>query len=293
MPRQRRRNARPSRRAPSDSTRCASCASRSAPTAGPEAAARDGAVRGPGCRGRRAGRGGRAARPHPRRSGGDRAARAGARQRGRELAGHGAGSRPVPAAAARHPASDHRAGLRRRRTRAVGRPAQRRPRLHAGARAAERAARCWRPSSAPASPRPSPAPPSSCARTPTPSTRSPRRSPRTSPSSTRPASRCRVAALAANPPALRQRLIRLVGASEFHVSLSRAQTLAVARLVTDWHGQEAVDLPGVHAERRGRIHLVSRRRDAHRRSRRTTTDPGGRAVETGRWTWSPLTSPTT
>ena len=65
-------------------------------------------------------------------------------------------------------------------------------------------------------------------------------------------------ALAANPAALRQRLIRLVAASEFHVSLSRAQTLAVARLVTDWHGQGALDLPGFTAERRGgRIHLVS------------------------------------
>ena len=67
-----------------------------------------------------------------------------------------------------------------------------------------------------------------------------------------------VAALAANPAALRQRLIRLVVASEFHVSLSREQTLAIARLVTDWHGQAALDLPGFTAERRGsRIHLVS------------------------------------
>ncbi|MGN6502725.1 MAG: tRNA lysidine(34) synthetase TilS [Pseudolysinimonas sp.] len=67
-----------------------------------------------------------------------------------------------------------------------------------------------------------------------------------------------VSALAANPPALRQRLIRLVAASEFHVSLSRAQTLAIARLVTDWHGQAALDLPGFTAERRGsRIRLVS------------------------------------
>lgn len=67
-----------------------------------------------------------------------------------------------------------------------------------------------------------------------------------------------VDALAANPPALRQRLIRLVAASEFHVSLSRAQTLDIARLVTDWHGQKAIDLPGFSAERRGRrIHLIS------------------------------------
>ncbi len=60
-----------------------------------------------------------------------------------------------------------------------------------------------------------------------------------------------VVALAANPPALRQRLIRYVVSSEFGVSLSRAQTVEVARLVTDWHGQEGVDLPGVRVVRRG------------------------------------------
>lgn len=60
-----------------------------------------------------------------------------------------------------------------------------------------------------------------------------------------------VAALAANPAALRQRLIRLAVASEFHVSLSRAQTLEVARLVTDWHGQGPLDLPGITVERLG------------------------------------------
>ena len=60
-----------------------------------------------------------------------------------------------------------------------------------------------------------------------------------------------VAALAANPPALRQRLIRLAVASEFAVSLSRAHTLEVARLVTDWHGQGPLDLPGIRVERQG------------------------------------------
>jgi tRNA(Ile)-lysidine synthase len=60
-----------------------------------------------------------------------------------------------------------------------------------------------------------------------------------------------VSALAAQPAALRQRLIRLVVASEFHLSLSRTQTLAVARLVTDWHGQKPLDLPGVKVDRRG------------------------------------------
>ena len=65
-----------------------------------------------------------------------------------------------------------------------------------------------------------------------------------------------VGALAANPAALRQRIIRHVLASEFGVSLSRAQTLEVARLVTDWHGQGPLDLPGgVRATRAGR-HVV-------------------------------------
>jgi tRNA(Ile)-lysidine synthase len=66
-----------------------------------------------------------------------------------------------------------------------------------------------------------------------------------------------VRALEANPPALRQRLIRLAVASEFHVSLSRAHTLEVARLVTDWHGQGALDLPGVRVERQGGLLVFS------------------------------------
>ncbi len=60
-----------------------------------------------------------------------------------------------------------------------------------------------------------------------------------------------VRALEVQPAALRQRLIRLVVASEFHVSLSRAQTLEVARLITDWHGQGPIDLPGFTAARSG------------------------------------------
>ncbi|SIN91436.1 tRNA lysidine(34) synthetase TilS [Agromyces cerinus] len=65
-----------------------------------------------------------------------------------------------------------------------------------------------------------------------------------------------IGALAANPAALRQRIIRHVVGSEFGVSLSRSQTLEVARLVTDWHGQGPIDLPGgVLATRAGR-HVV-------------------------------------
>jgi tRNA(Ile)-lysidine synthase len=65
-----------------------------------------------------------------------------------------------------------------------------------------------------------------------------------------------VGVLASNPPALRQRIIRHVVESEFGVSLSRVQTLEVARLVTDWRGQGPIDLPGgARATRAGR-HVV-------------------------------------
>jgi tRNA(Ile)-lysidine synthase len=59
-----------------------------------------------------------------------------------------------------------------------------------------------------------------------------------------------VSALLSNPAALRQRLIRVAVDSEFHVSLSRTHTLEVAKLVTDWHGQGPVHLPGVIVVRR-------------------------------------------
>jgi len=59
------------------------------------------------------------------------------------------------------------------------------------------------------------------------------------------------AALAANPPALRHRIIRHVVRSEFHQSLTRVQTLEVARLATDYSGQGPIDLPGCRARRVG------------------------------------------
>ena len=62
-----------------------------------------------------------------------------------------------------------------------------------------------------------------------------------------------VAALAANPAALRNRIIRHVVHSEFGQSLTRAQTIEVARLVTDWRGQGPIDLPGCRASRRGAV----------------------------------------
>jgi tRNA(Ile)-lysidine synthase len=66
-----------------------------------------------------------------------------------------------------------------------------------------------------------------------------------------------VDALASNPPALRQRLIRLAVEGEFHVSLSRGQTLEVAKLVTDWHGQKALDLPGIKVKRQDGLLIFS------------------------------------
>ena len=72
-----------------------------------------------------------------------------------------------------------------------------------------------------------------------------------------------VGALAANPAALRQRLVRFAVRSEFGLSLSRAPTLEVCRLVTDWHGQAGVDLPGVRVVRRGAFLHFEARREEH------------------------------
>jgi tRNA(Ile)-lysidine synthase len=78
-----------------------------------------------------------------------------------------------------------------------------------------------------------------------------------------------VAALEANPPALRQRVIRLAVEGEFGITPTRAQTLAVARLVGDWHGQGVVSLPGITVERReGRLCFSAA-------APRTHHDPGG------------------
>lgn len=60
-----------------------------------------------------------------------------------------------------------------------------------------------------------------------------------------------VAPLAANLAAPRNRIIRLVVDSEFGVSLTRTQTVEVARLVTDWSGQGPIDLLGRPAVRHG------------------------------------------
>ena len=71
-----------------------------------------------------------------------------------------------------------------------------------------------------------------------------------------------VKALAANPAALRQRIIRMTVAAEFGVSLSRGHTIEVARLVTDWHGQETIHLPGIKVNRQGGLLIFSSTREA-------------------------------
>ncbi len=66
-----------------------------------------------------------------------------------------------------------------------------------------------------------------------------------------------VRALESNPAALRQRIIRYVVHSEFGISLTRQHTLAVAALVTDWHGQKALSLPGIRARRESGMIIFS------------------------------------
>ncbi|WGD36817.1 tRNA lysidine(34) synthetase TilS [Lysinibacter sp. HNR] len=66
-----------------------------------------------------------------------------------------------------------------------------------------------------------------------------------------------IVALEANPAALRQRIIRYVVHSEFGVALSRQHTLAAAALVTDWHGQKALNLPGVRVARESGLLVFS------------------------------------
>lgn len=68
-----------------------------------------------------------------------------------------------------------------------------------------------------------------------------------------------VRALAVNPAALRNRIIRLVASSEFGRSLDRNHTLEIARLVTDWHGQGPIDVPGIRVRRQGGLIVFTAR----------------------------------
>ncbi|WP_176386706.1 tRNA lysidine(34) synthetase TilS [Gulosibacter sp. 10] len=63
-----------------------------------------------------------------------------------------------------------------------------------------------------------------------------------------------VGGLVTQPAALRQRICRIVAEQGFGVSLSRAHTMAVSALATEWRGQGPIDLPGIRVERaEGRI----------------------------------------
>jgi tRNA(Ile)-lysidine synthase len=72
-----------------------------------------------------------------------------------------------------------------------------------------------------------------------------------------------VAGLADEPAALRSRIIRALVFDDFGVTLERSHTVAVARLVTHWHGQKALDLPGVRVERQGGTLVFSAPRPTH------------------------------
>jgi tRNA(Ile)-lysidine synthase len=69
--------------------------------------------------------------------------------------------------------------------------------------------------------------------------------------------------LGAQPPALAHRMIRQVAEAEFGVTLEHRHTQAVSRLVTHWHGQKAVDLPGIRVERQGGMLVFSAPRHTH------------------------------
>ncbi len=58
-----------------------------------------------------------------------------------------------------------------------------------------------------------------------------------------------VGGLVTQPAALRQRICRIVAEQGFGVSLSRAHTMAVSALATEWRGQGPIDLPGIRVER--------------------------------------------
>ena len=197
----------------SASTRSRWCRSTVGTTGGPEAAAR--AARYAALdRGRRRARRAGAARPHPRRPGRDGAARARPRVRAALDRRDARRRRALPASAARPAAGDDRGGLRGARLPALGRPAQRRPELPAGA-AAPRGAAAAR--GRPAGRRRRGAGPHRGAASATTSTRSDRAlaGPRR-PCSTRRARRADpcdvdVTALAAQPAAVRTRVLRPLG----------------------------------------------------------------------------------
>ena len=167
--------------------------------------------------------------------------------------GDAARLRGLPAPAARPDPRRHRDRLPGRGHRVLDRPAQQRRAVHPGAGADQGAADARGASSARGSPRRSRARPTCCARTRTTSTRW-RTQPLERPGRRSDGGPRRSAALAAaprrdpqpRPPPRRPR------AGALPAELFHTHVLAIDRLVTDWHGQKWVDLPGhVRAVRRG------------------------------------------
>lgn len=60
-----------------------------------------------------------------------------------------------------------------------------------------------------------------------------------------------ISSLESLPAALLNRVIRRSALDVFRVSLSAVHTNSIARLVTDWHGQGELHVPGIRVERQG------------------------------------------
>jgi tRNA(Ile)-lysidine synthase len=60
-----------------------------------------------------------------------------------------------------------------------------------------------------------------------------------------------VAVLSDLPVAILSRVIRKTATEVFGTSLSATHTNSIARLITDWHGQSEVHVPGIRVERQG------------------------------------------
>ena len=82
-----------------------------------------------------------------------------------------------------------------------------------------------------------------------------------------------VGGLVTQPAALRQRICRLVAEQGFGVSLTRAHTMAVSSLATEWRGQGPIDLPGIRVERaEGQLFFGATRDDSENET--STSAPG-------------------
>jgi tRNA(Ile)-lysidine synthase len=60
-----------------------------------------------------------------------------------------------------------------------------------------------------------------------------------------------VSVLSELPVAILSRVIRRTALEVFETSLSAAHTNSITRLITDWHGQAEVQVPGIRVERQG------------------------------------------